>query len=439
MAQLFPFRGYRYDPEKVGRLDTVVTQPYDKISPEMLQRYFQQNPYNISRVIKNSNYQEAGQYLERWIEEGVLKQDSSPSLYLYEQVFEFDAQRFSRQGFIGLVSLQDATLAVKGHEKILKAPLEDRLNLIRATESNEGLIFMLYSDPAKQVDRILDALQGKKKPTVEVEDEYGVLHRLSQLSDRQTQEQIIEALKRAPFYIADGHHRFETSVLYFRECRKKGFRTSALESFDKRMIALFNMEGSGLKILPTHRGIRNLSSFDLNRFLSKLKSYFEVKQVGLLSELEELMSEPGHRIGLLVEDKTYLVCLHKTVENDSSFMQGVSETARQLDVNILHDGILEPLLGIGPEEVAAQKHVDYYRGHQELVARLRKRECQVGFLLNPTTVEQVQQISEKGEKMPQKSTDFYPKLLTGLVLMKMQTDKIATRDTLQSGFLQSPK
>ena len=425
MAQLFPFRGYRYNAEKVGRLDTVVTQPYDKISPEMLQRYFQQSPYNISRVIKNSDYQEAGQYLERWIEEGVLKQDAIPSLYRYEQVFEFDAQSFSRHGFIGLVSLQDAVLTVKGHEKILKEPLEDRLNLIRATESNEGLIFMLYSDPAKQVARILDALQGREEPTLEVEDEYGVSHRLSQLSDRQTQEQISKALKTAPFYIADGHHRFETSVLYFRECLKKGFRTSAPESFDKRMIALFDMDGHGLKILPTHRGIRNLSSFDLSRFLSDLKSYFEVEQVGSLPELAELMSEPGHRIGLVFEDDLYLLCLPQTAENDPSFMKGVGGPARQLDVNILHDGVLKPLLGIGPEELATQKYVDYYRSRQELVTRLRERQYQIGFLLNSTTVEQVRQISESGEKMPQKSTDFYPKLLTGLVLMKMQIDKTA--------------
>ena len=421
MAKLFPFHGYRYSSEKIERMADVVTQPYDKISPEMKKHYLDKHPSNIVRVIKNPNYGEADEHLTRWIQQGVLRRDQAPSFYPYQQTFESEGHTFSRLGVIGLLSLEDADLAVKGHERVMSDPLEDRLNLIRSTQANEGLIFMLHADPSMRVDRLLSDFTNNSDPVVTVEDEHQVVHQIWELSDGDVQVPIAEGLRNSTFYIADGHHRFRTSQLYLQECEEKGWQAGAVESFDKRMIALFNMESPSLKILPTHRGIRNLIDFDPEDFLSKLESFFHVQSISTFEEIESSMQGNGILIGLVVQDgRNWFLRLRDTVASSTSFMPDIEGPARQLDVNVLHEGILKPVLGIGQEEVASQEYVDYFRSRKELVDSLKKGQHQLGFLLNPTSLEQVRQISERGEKMPPKSTDFYPKLLTGLVLMKME-------------------
>ncbi len=280
---------------------------------------------------------------------------------------------------------------------------------------------MLHADPSMRVDRLLSDFTNNSDPVVTVEDEHQVVHQIWELSDGDVQVAIAEGLRNSTFYIADGHHRFRTSQLYLQECEKKGWQAGAVESFDKRMVALFNMENPSLKILPTHRGIRNLIDFDPDDFLSKLEPFFHVQSVSTFKELESSMQGNGILIGLIVQDgRNWFLRLRDTVDSSTSFMPDIEGPARQLDVNVLHEGILKPVLGIGQEEVASQEYVDYFRSRKELVDSLKKGQHQLGFLLNPTTLEQVRQISEREEKMPPKSTDFYPKLLTGLVLMKME-------------------
>ncbi len=425
MAQVLPFRGYRYNPERIDEIGDVLTQPYDKISPAMLRDYLGRHPCNIARVIKNPNYQDAGQHLTQWMQEGVLKQDDLSSFYPYEQEFEFEGQTFSRMGLIGLVSLEGGAVSVKGHERILDEQLEDRLNLLRSTEANKGLIFMLYRDSSKVVDQLLGEFKQQHAPVTQVVDNNQVSHRLWQLSETGLQERMTEILNNAPLYIADGHHRFQSSLLYFQECREKGWRTAARESFDRRMTALFNMESPAVKILPTHRGIRNLTDFDLSRFLSRLEPYFEVQRVVDLPELELEMQGAGARIGLVAENNPtyYALRLREKMGSDSTFMPGITGPARKLDVNVLHEGVLSPFLGIGAQELTSEKHVDYFRDRGELISHLGEGHYQLAFILNPTSLKQVHEISERGEKMPPKSTDFYPKLLTGLAFMKMEIEK----------------
>ena len=428
MAEVFPFRGYRYNSEEIGEIGDVVTQPYDKISSEMSRDYLERHPYNIVRVIKNRNYEAAGKYLEQWMQNNIFKQDESPSFYPYEQTFDFEGQTLSRLGFFGLVSLEDSADSVKGHEGVLDEPLDDRFNLIRSTEANEGPVFMLYSDPSMETDQLLHKFKENNEPITEAVDEYQVSHRLWRLSEKDLLEQLSKMLKNTSFYIADGHHRFRTSQLYFQECQDKGWRTAGAESFDKRMIALFNLDNPGLKILPTHRGIRHLTNFDHTEFLSKLEPYFQVERMVDLSQLEAGMKEAGVRIGLAAKNSAYyLLQLRESMNSDPTFMPGITGMARQLDVSVLHEGILSPFLGVGAEELEGQKHVDYFRHRDELVTEVDQGHYQLAFILNSTSVEQVREISERGEKMPQKSTDFYPKLLTGLVLMKMEIDKTPDR------------
>ncbi|MCZ6769287.1 MAG: DUF1015 domain-containing protein, partial [Acidobacteria bacterium] len=325
MAQVLPFRAYRYNPERIDEIGDVLTQPYDKISPAMLRDYLGRHPCNIARVIKNRNHQDAGQLLKQWMQEGDLKQDDLSSFYPYEQEFEFDGQSFSRMGLIGLVSLEGGAVSVKGHEQVLDEQLEDRLNLLRSTESNKGLIFMLYRDSSKVVDQLLTEFKQQHTPIAQVVDNNQVSHRLWQLFETGLQERITETLNSPRLYIADGHHRFQSSLLYFQECREKGWKTAASESFDKRMIALFNMESSAVKILPTHRGIQNLIGFDLSRLLSRLEPNFEVQRVVDLPKLEREMQGTGARIGLVAKSNPtyYALRLREKMESDSTFMPGL--------------------------------------------------------------------------------------------------------------------
>jgi uncharacterized protein (DUF1015 family) len=423
MARLIPFRAYRYNAERVGDLADVVSQPYDKITPEMREQYLNRSPHNIVRVIKNPDYEQAGKQLREWIKERILVQDPHPSFYPYQQVFEFQGETCSRLGFIALVSLEDADLTLRGHENVLTEPLQDRLQLIRQTESNEGLIFTLFSQPNLEVDRILGHFARGYQPAVEVTDEYGVKHRLWVLFDPRAQDQVSGFFKSRTLYIADGHHRFQTSLLFHRECIEKGWRAETIESFDKRMIALFNMDHPSLKVLATHRAIHNIPDFEPTRFISELSPFFAVQEVATLDAVEKAMKAHGHIIGLIAPHRFFVLLLKEELLDDSSFMETVSGPARQLDVNILHEGILRPFLGIGPEELASQKFVSYHRDVEEAAAGVAAGRHQLAFLLKPTALEQVRQISELGLKMPQKSTDFYPKLLTGLTIMKMEIDK----------------
>ena len=422
MGRVFPFRGYRYDSGRISRLEDVVTQPYDKITPSMLEEYLRRHPHNIARVIKNANYEEAGEHLLNWIGDGVMKQDGESCFYPYEQVFDLDGSRVSRLGFICLTSLGDSNFTVRGHERVLQAPLQDRLDLIRHTRSNEGLIFMLHSQPSMQVDEILSQATEGEEPEIQVVDEYGVMHRLWCLVDRSIQDRIGDGLAESRFYIADGHHRFQTSVLFQQECLEQGLRKTAPESFDKRMIALFNMESPSLRILATHRGLRNLPDLDAQKLLGDLSQNFHVQPMEDVDGLDAEMAKGGHCLALVsgAAGRIHLLRLRKDMKESRSFMPDLKGPARRLDVNILHEGIFNAYLGIGPQEVASQKYVDYFRERQELIGGVRQGKYQLGFLLNPTRLDQVRELSERGEQMPQKSTDFYPKLLTGLVLMKME-------------------
>ena len=425
MAEVFPFRGYRYNTEEIANLGDVVTQPYDKISEPMRKEYLERHRYNIVRVIKNSNYENAAENLNQWIETGILKQDDSPSLYPYEQIFRFEGHSCSRLGFMGLVSLQADPDSVKGHERVLDSPLEDRLNLIRSTEANEGPVFMLYSNPSMQVDQLIHQFSQDHDPIIEVTDGDGNTHRMWRLCESDLHKQIGEILSGSQFYIADGHHRFKTSQLYYEECQSKGWRVTSGESFDKRMVTLFNLNSPELKILPTHRGIRSLQEFDLSQFLSSLDPHFIVEKMATLTELEAAMKGPGVRIGLAVRKNTsyYLLHLRESSSDDSSFMAEMTGAIRHLDVNVLHEGILHFGLGVDARQPSGQAQVSYFRNRAELIYQVEQGECQLAFFLNPTSLDEVRELSEQGKKMPQKSTDFYPKLLTGLVLMKMEINK----------------
>ncbi len=425
MAKIYPFKGFRYNKAVVNDISLVVTQPYDKISESLNKDYLKRHPANVVRIIKNSDYLEAASLWHRWIQTRTLVQDGRPCLYIYRQSFLAGSEEIVRTGFIGLVSLDDKDLEVRGHETVLDKPLQDRLKVMRATEANEGLIFTLYSDKELQTDRIMDAVTGVLEPVIDVVDDFGVRNRVWCLFDQRKINEICGLLQGKPLYLADGHHRFQTSVLYRKECAEKEWSPGAEESFDKRMIAAFNMESPGIKILPTHRTVRNLPARLIEGIAEKAGISFEIVPMENLLQLEAKMSEQEHCFGMAVgkEPLFYLLALKEGILNDPGFMPDAKGKIRDLDVTILHEGILDPILGIGREKAASGDYVDYFRSSNELIETLKKGVNQLGFLVRPTTLEKVREVSDAGEKLPQKSTDFFPKLLTGLVMMKMEIEK----------------
>ena len=428
MAKVFPFRALRYNPSKVKPAE-VVTQPYDKITPDMQDRYYAASPYNLVRVIlgksqsrdneRESVYTRAAACVNQWRTDGVLVPDAEPSIYLYTQTFRVPGDSSStvmeRRGFIALGQLEDYDQKVVfRHEQTLSKPKADRLNLLRATQAHFGQLFMLYTDPAAEIDA---ALRPSTLPTVEVRDEYDVLHRMWKISDRETIQAVQAKMADKKLIIADGHHRYETALNYRNEMRKQADGDSS-DPYERVMMTFVNMDAPGLLILPTHRVVFGLENFSIFEMVGKLQVNFEVEDTGPLTNTEGAL-ERLHQAG---KDRTALLAvtshggflLRSRPEIKWNGATGLSERQRALDVVQLHKLVLEGALGLSEEDIRDQKHLKYQRDALEAVNEVA-RGANAAFLMNPVRMEQVRDIAFAGEVLPQKSTDFYPKLLSGLV------------------------
>ncbi len=431
MAHIIPFRGYRYNPEIVEDISAVVTQPYDRIGEKEQEIYYARSPYNIVRIIKGKPqpgdngenvYTRAARFLSEWIEKGILKRDPEPSFYAYHQEYTFEGEQFVRKGVIALGRLEPEK--VHAHERTLKGPKEDRLKLMRATEANFGHIFMLYSDPARRADAAVGAAIDGVSPTIEAEDDFGNIHRVWRITDPAVISAVQDALSDKDLYIADGHHRYETAVNFMRECLEKGWHPAAPESFDHRMMTLFNIDEPGMTIRPIHRLVHGITDFDPAAFVSRAQEDFEVVEHPDRAAMEAAVKEgrSRHTFGVYTAGKFYTFTLRDESLMDH-LIDGRSPDWKRLDVAILHAAILERLLGIDATALEEQRNITYTRDPDEAIRAVDSGAEQIFFLLNPTSPQEVIRVADHGEKMPQKSTDFYPKLLTGLVLSKMEIDK----------------
>jgi uncharacterized protein (DUF1015 family) len=432
MAQIIPFRGIRYSKEKTGDLTAVVTQPYDRIGEAEQETYYARSPYNIVRIIKGKKcaddngenvYTRAADFLTDWMKNGIFRRDELPALYPYHQEYTIDGERLTRKGVTALGRLEPNR--VHAHENTLKGPKEDRLRLLRATEANFGHIFMLYSDPGRRADQALQASIDNVKPEIDVKDDFGNRHLLWRVTNPDTIAQVQTALVDKDLYIADGHHRYETAVNFMRECVKKGWKQAAPEAFDVRMMTLFNIDEPGLTIRPIHRLIHGVPDFDPERFLARLESDFHITRYSSLKEMQQAMiaGEDAHSFGCYTNVGFASLSLRDEGLMDRLIGGNWSSDWRQLDVSILHTAILERALGIDAEALAEQRNVTYTRDPEAAIGKVDQGKEQIFFLLNPTSPDEVRRVADHGEKMPQKSTDFYPKLLTGLVLSKMEIER----------------
>jgi uncharacterized protein (DUF1015 family) len=433
MATVIPFRGYRFDPEKVGPIRDVVTPPYDRVSSDVQDACYARSPHNIVRIIKGKAepgddgtvnvYTRAAGFLRSWIDEGILVRDPVPALYAYHQAYAFAGRRLIRKGFVALGKLEPEK--VHAHEQTLKGPKVDRLKLMRATEANFGHIFMLYRDPERVADRLLAAEIDGAEPEIEATDADGNAHRLWRVDDPGTIAGVQEALADRDLYIADGHHRYETAVTYMGECVANGWRPAAPESFDVRMMALFNVAEPGTSIRPIHRLIHGVAGFDAEAFLAAAAEPFVVERHPSFDAMVSATraGRDRHTFGCCTAGNYATLRLRDEASIRSLVPRERSDDYARLDVTILHAAILERLLGIDARALEEQRNVTYTVDARAGADAVASGGEQILFVLNPTSADEVIRVADRGERMPQKSTDFYPKLLTGLVLSVMEIEK----------------
>ena len=437
MANIYPFRAWRYNPASV-RLNEVVTQPYDKISPAMQQAYYQSSPYSLVRIILGlpelfdaergeSVYTRAARDFRAWREQGILIREKTPCIFAYAQRFQVpgSSEVKERRGFIALGKLHDyADQVVFRHEQTLSKPKSDRLNLLKATRAHFGQIFMLYSDPAGSVDKIL--YDGIGAADAEVTDEYGVLHRLWRVSDPAVIRLLTTTMADKKLIIADGHHRYETALGYSREYAAGGAAKTESSvnqlpqpAFPEAavMMTFVNMDSDGLVVLPTHRVVHSLSPFDPEEFAKAAAEFFTVEKLpaaDAASYINTLKAQTGTAFVAATRAGTLLL---RSKENAAATaMAPLPERQRQLDLSHLHTILLDRLLGLDAEKVREQTNLRYLRDAAEAVDQVKRGEADIAFLTNPVTMEQLKEVAFAGEVMPQKSTDFYPKLLSGLTI-----------------------
>lgn len=425
MAIVCPFRGVMYNQKKVGNLDDVVTPPYDVISPADQQGYYDRNPYNAVRLIlpmvdesagSTGKYESSSSYLNEWLNEGILERDKEPALYAIRQQYEINGEVKKRLGFTCLVKLEDYSQGtVLPHENILAKPMDDRLNMLRYTKSNYDSVFGLYAD--RETENILNrAIQ--QTPDVSATDKDGVLCELWKISDSDAVQGIVEALAKQSILIADGHHRYAAALAYRDEMRKLAGAINLEAPYEYVMMTLVSLDDPGLVVLPTHRMIRNLESFNSEEFLKQLSAHFDVSEVApdtLMQSVEALFTK-GHAFGLYIGKNAYTVMLKSDAKPEELVESPGSDALKNLDVTLLHSLILEKYLGIGSKQMAAQSNLSYTRNAEEAIRLVDEGAYQMAFMMNPTKVSEVRSIAASGEKMPQKSTFFYPKLLTGMII-----------------------
>ena len=415
MAQFTSFRGLRYDDSRV-ELGKVLCPPYDVIKGAARDELLAQDPHNIVAVELAARYGEqatpeqyghSAELLKQWTQEGILKRDDA-AFYLYEQEFEVPGtgQTKKRRGVLGALTLEPFGKGVQPHEHTLSGPKADRLNLLRATRTNTSPIFGLVRDDDGWIDGLIQNYVETTPPSAQATTEDGVVHRLWRVLDDETVNGLEAAFENESVLIADGHHRYETALNYLNETGNENGGENAV------MMLCVSMQDDGLIVLPTHRVVKNVEVGELK---AKLGELFSVQSLSSLEDLEGVLGQDvgTTQIGLILPDEFALLTLK---EGDKPMDGTKSDAYNALDVSVLHQLILERELGIDADKLAAGGYVVYTIHASEAAKYVQGGEANAAFLLCSSPVAQVQEVADAGDKMPQKSTYFYPKLVTGLVL-----------------------
>ncbi len=423
-----PFKAFRFDPSVVGDVGKCIAPPYDVIDDAQREELYRRSEHNIVRITRGkttpsdngqrNQYTRAAELLQKWIAEGVLKPDDRDTIYGYVQDFDLDGVTYRRLTFIALGKLEDFGKTVRPHEQVFAKPVQDRLNLKRATAARFGLVFMLYDDPQGVADKAI-AKAAESKPLVDFVDDHGVRHQLFAIADEADIQAIVQMMAHKSVIIADGHHRYTTGLTYMRE--------SGIPAAKYQMMAFTNGAQKGLVVLATHRVVGGLDGFNWQDLVSRLIPGFTVMKIGSKLDMLKIMKSVHEKdetpLGIYLGDGKFCVAVLK----DKSLMKAAapdkSEAWRTLDVAVLQKLILEGMLGLTEEEMGDSKYVEYVKdvpnAIDEIIRQVDSGRKQIAFFTNPVKMQQLSRIADAGERMPHKSTYFYPKMYTGLTIQKL--------------------
>lgn len=435
MPDIRPFRAVRYDLAHVGPLSDVVAPPYDVIGPELQDALYKKHPANVVRLILNreepgddeqhNKYARAGRFLRNWQSEGVLFTDSAPAIYVYHQTFEHDGQKHTRRGFMCRVRLERfGTGRIFPHEETMSGPKQDRLLLTRACRANLSQVFGLYPDPENKAQDILEAAVAGQPP-IEATDHLGVVHRMWLVTDPATIAAAAGVMGPLDVFIADGHHRYETACNYRDELASAaGGKLDAQHPANFVLMTCISMNDPGMVVLPTHRLFRGLPKLDAEGLKQKLGDAFTCRIAGEGSDLADTVwneVESDDKQGTLAfftqadERWTIARLTEKGRERMAKIAAEHSEPWRGLGVSLLHKLVVEDLLGARDLPKPTYVHLV-----SEVVDELESGDYPLAALVMPATLDHIREISQSGERMPAKSTYFYPKLLSGLVINPLE-------------------
>ena len=437
MAEIAPFRGLRYNLENVPSLAQLVIPPYDVISKKEQQLFHQKNPYNMIRLELGESTPEdspadnphtrAGSYLQEWLKKSILIRDDQPAVYYYELEYSLSPQtRQTRYGFICLLRLEDfSSGGVRPHERTFQAIKDERLRLMLACNANLSPVFALYSDPAQLVDHYLKS--GREAdPLFHFRDDYAMKHTLWRVKNLKILQQVRSLMHDKAIFIADGHHRYETALNY-RNIQREQLKESGPRAIHEYiMVYLSNMNQGGLTILPTHRVLKNINSWDPRSFLRQALPFFQISeykateagQMEWRSKLEEAKLKKETAVGFYSRKVDSFFLLKAKRDTVSTYLRQleVPELLHELDVVVLDKLILRHLLGISEALLGDENNIHFKHDFLDALLSVQSGDYEVGFFINPTRIEQVQEVATAGMIMPHKSTYFYPKVGSGLVV-----------------------
>lgn len=426
MAQISAFKGLRFDTAKAGDIKSLCCPPYDIISEEQRLGFLSNNENNIIRLELPKDgenpYATASEVLKTWEEKGILMREAKPALYVYEEEFTAYSKRNSIKGLICRLKVEEFSKGVVlPHEFTLSKAKEDRLNLMKATNCNFSQIYGLYMDEEHTSLSTIDAL-SEGAPDMEFTDEDNITHRMWIVTDEKAIEKLVNDFCERKIYIADGHHRYETALNYRNYCRENGISKEG-DAQDYQMIFLCDMGHPGLVVFPTHRIVRDLEFFDKDAVLAKCGEYFDIEKFTTADGMEQTLADKDAQgkkaFGFYTgKGEWYLITL-KDISVMDALLPEMSTYSRQLDVTVLHTLILEKIFGIDKENMAQQINLTYTKFFEEALSVVDEGRAQCSFVLNPTKVTEIRDVASAGEKMPQKSTYFYPKMITGMVMNKL--------------------
>lgn len=425
MTEIKAFKALVYNQEKIKDMSKVVCPPYDVISSSQQDFLMALDEHNLIHILLSKEsagedkYKKAGEDFNRWIKDNVFCRDEAPAIYFYSQQYSIKGEKKTRLGIIALLKLPEHGSGVFKHEHTRSEPKEDRLKLTRQVKANLSPIFAIFPDKKRMIQFINSKIAGKEKPFIDITDTEKVTHKLWRVDSPDIVALVEKNLRGENIFIADGHHRFEVACMYRDEMAREAGKLSGEEGFNYVLAYLTNTDSRGLTIMPINRFVKTTAGFDMERFIADLCEYFDVEQVKEKNKFFLYLNKAGsstHIIGMHNDSKFWLLRL-KNVKLLEKLIPDKNREYRSLDVAILNYIILKKIMGMDIED---KQNIVYSHDIQDLISMSERPGAGISFFLNPVKMEQIMAVALTGEKMPSKSTFFYPKVLSGLVINKFK-------------------